>query len=173
MGADRMVSADEALSMRAAHAAAPPSLTPWEMHEAKDQDGLPLAWVIESPGAGVDNPARVPAEDGAEADAAYIVAAVNAHEALFETVIAQATELARLDDAARGALDDLAKVRAELAALRAAVRELAAAEEYAAEHDVNDADFGNCTFAEFSGGLDRLKTARSALDALTREPARG
>jgi len=71
----------------------------------------------------------------------------------------------------------ITRLRADLAAsearhdfLRTAVREYLAADEYAAEHDVDDADSGHCTFAEFSGGVDRLKAARSALDALTREP---
>jgi hypothetical protein len=91
-------------------------------------------------------------------------------EVLLAAVEGLRTDNARLDDAARGALDDLARVRAELDAVRAAVREFTAAEEYAEEHDVNDADFGHCTYEEFSSGLDRLKAARAALDALTREP---
>lgn len=70
---------------------------------------------------------------------------------------------ARLDDLAATVLAQAA----DLARLRAAVREYLAADGYAAEHDVDDADAGRCTFAEFSSGLDRLKAARATLDALT------
>lgn len=88
--------------------------------------------------------------------------------------MSDAREEIELHPAVFGCIDglkrDLAASEARYVALRAAAREYLAADEYAAEHDVDDADSGRCTFAEFSGGVDRLKAARSALDALTRDP---
>lgn len=89
-------------------------------------------------------------------------------EALLAEVRRLRTDNARLDDVTRGALDDLAKVRAELAAVRAAARELAAAE---AAHDaaLAGSDHDEWAFATRMAPFNaRVQAARAALDALTK-----
>jgi len=98
----KLITLEAALAMRAAHNADPPTTLPWEVCERQDQEGNTLAWWIDAPEAGCEKVASVPAEDGAQADAHYIVAAANAHADLFETVIALHGEVARL----RAALAD-------------------------------------------------------------------
>lgn len=88
-------------------------------------------------------------------------------DALLAAVEGLRTDNARRDDVARGALDDIARVRAELAAVRAAVRELAAAE---AAHDaaLAGSDHDEWAFATRMAPINaRVQAARAALDALT------
>lgn len=97
-----------------------------------------------------------------------------------ERVAELRTDNTRLDDVTRGALDDLARVRAELAAIRAAVRELRDAEAALLTSLDSEIQSGEALpmtdeslralKARMRPELERIEAARSALDALTREP---
>lgn len=91
-----LVTFAEALAMRAAHNRNPPTETPWRatIHNEGHRD---QAWVLDAPAANTYSLAWLyDVENGAGDEARYIVAAVNEHGRLVETVIAQAAEIERL-----------------------------------------------------------------------------
>lgn len=80
------------------------------------------------------------------------------------------TDNARLDDATRGALDDLARVRGEFDAARAAAREYLAAID---EHDkARRAPAQKGSYMRLVEAQDRLDAAREALRKITEEDGR-
>lgn len=89
------VTREEALALRAEHNAAPPTTTPWEAHVVTDEQGTDTHWRIDAPEAAVEALAELSnVGEGAQTDARYIARAVNLHARLFETVIAQAEQIA-------------------------------------------------------------------------------
>ena len=124
------VTREEALTLRAEHNAAQPTTTPWEAHVVTDEQGTDTRWRIDAPEAAVEALAELSnVGEGAQTDARYIARAVNLHARLFETVIAQADENARLSrDLAdlrarfvgelRGFVDDAARYGADVRAAR-------------------------------------------------------
>lgn len=115
-----MVTFDEALAMRAAHNRNPPTETPWAT-EWCHAGHINESWEVYSTALDTAPLARLfSVEHGAEVDARYIVAAVNQHARLFETVIAQADEIKRLTaerDAARKDVDEAETLVSKQAAL--------------------------------------------------------
>ena len=101
--------------MLATYDEAPPSLLPWELETDGDD------WIVTAPEAASEI-ARLPRLEGAETDARHIVAAVNAHRDLAETVASEperiaaavAAEVDRIYRAATVGLDDYLAADAKL-----------------------------------------------------------